>query len=78
MGHVVGNAEFRHFFDELTRLNFQLPREFIDSDLARIQKYLYLPAARAIIATQDSPTTPKAFPTDLRAPDSPTGQTPAE
>jgi hypothetical protein len=43
MGHLFGNAEFLQFFDDLTRLNFKLPRQLINSDLTHIQAFC-LPA----------------------------------
>jgi len=54
MGNVLSDAEFAHFFDEIARLDFKLPRELIDSDLARIQKYRYLPAVPAVLTPRSS------------------------
>jgi hypothetical protein len=44
VGHFLGNAEFLQFLDDLSRLDFQLPRQLIDSDLTHIQEFVYLPA----------------------------------
>jgi len=61
MGNVLSDAEFAHFFDEIARFDFQLSRQLIDSDLARIQKYRYLPAVRAILTAADSTPLTKNF-----------------
>jgi hypothetical protein len=36
MGQGLGDAEFVQFIDDLTRLNFELPRQLIDSDLTHV------------------------------------------
>jgi hypothetical protein len=36
MGQRLGDAEFVKFIDDLTRLNFELPRQLIDSDLTHV------------------------------------------
>ena len=61
MGNVLSDAEFAHFFDEIARFDFQLSRQLIDSDLARIQKYRYLPAVCVILTTSDSTPLTKSF-----------------
>ena len=36
MGQGFGDAELVQFIDDLTRLNFELPRQLIDSDLTHV------------------------------------------
>jgi len=36
MGQRLGNTELVQFIDDLTRLNFELPRQLIDSDLTHV------------------------------------------
>jgi len=36
MGQRLGDTEFMQFFDDLTRLNFELPRQLIDSNLTHV------------------------------------------
>jgi len=36
MGQRLGNAEIVQFIDDLTRLNFELPRQLIDSNLTHV------------------------------------------
>jgi hypothetical protein len=36
MGQRFGDAELVQFIDDLTRLNFELPRQLIDSDLTHV------------------------------------------
>ncbi len=36
MGQRLGNAELVQFIDDLTRLNFELPRQLIDSNLTHV------------------------------------------
>jgi hypothetical protein len=39
VGDFLGNAEFVQFVDDLTRLHFQLSRQFIDSNLTHIEAF---------------------------------------
>jgi hypothetical protein len=36
MGQGFGDAELVQFIDDLTRLDFELPRQLIDSDLTHV------------------------------------------
>jgi hypothetical protein len=36
MRQSLGDAELVQFIDDLTRLNFELPRQLIDSDLTHV------------------------------------------
>jgi hypothetical protein len=36
MRQCLGNAELAQFIDDLTRLDFELPRQLIDSDLTHV------------------------------------------
>jgi hypothetical protein len=36
MGQRLGDTEIVQFIDDLTRLNFELPRQLIDSDLTHV------------------------------------------
>jgi hypothetical protein len=36
VGNLLGNAKFVQLVDDLARLHFQLPRQFIDSNLTHI------------------------------------------
>jgi hypothetical protein len=48
VGHLLGDAEFLQFLDDLARLYFQLSRQFIDSNLTHSQVIFYLPALTAL------------------------------
>jgi hypothetical protein len=48
VGHLLGDAEFLQFLDDLARLYFQLSRQFIDSNLTHSQVIIYLPALTAL------------------------------
>ncbi len=48
VGHFFGNAEFRQLLYDLSRLDFQLPRQLIDSDLTHIQEFC-LPACLRLV-----------------------------
>src|SRR5258708_6242279 len=39
VGNFFGNAEFVELVDDLARLHFQLPRQFIDSNLTHINAF---------------------------------------
>jgi hypothetical protein len=39
VGNFFGNAEFVQLVDDLARLHFQLPRQFIDSNLTHIEAF---------------------------------------
>lgn len=45
---LLSDLEFVQLVDDLARLHFQLPRQFIDSNLTHSQVIFYLPALTAL------------------------------
>jgi len=48
MGDLFGDAELVELVDDLARLDFQLPRQLIDSNLTHIEAFRLLPATTPI------------------------------
>jgi hypothetical protein len=44
VGYFLGYTEFVQLVDDLARLHFQLPREFIDSNLTHMKTFRLMPA----------------------------------